>query len=188
MALSRILMFGPPGCGKGTQAARLAERRGCAHISTGDMLRAAMADESDLGRRVKVVVERGDLVSDELMLDLVSERLSEEDARNGYLLDGFPRTAPQAKGLFERLPEERRPQGVLLLRVPTEELVRRALDRGRVDDTEETIRHRLEVYEKETRPVLDCLDDELPVIEIDGVGDMDEITSRIESGLDAADQ
>ena len=185
--MRRILIFGPPGSGKGTQAARIAERRDLAHVSTGDMLRAAIAAESELGQRVKEVVDRGDLVPDDLMLDLVEARLAEEDAAEGYLLDGFPRTVPQAEGLWERLDGKAALDGALLLHVPEEELVRRALARGRVDDTEDTIRHRLGVYVSQTKPVFDWIDGRLPVVEIDGVGELDEITSRIESGLDAED-
>lgn len=181
-----VLMMGPPGSGKGTQAVRLAERRGWAHISTGDMLRAAMAAGTELGSRVKDIVERGDLVPDDLMCDLVEQRLNEPDTENGFLLDGFPRTVEQAEGLMERMAESRKLDCVVLLRVADEVLIERALSRGRADDTEDTIRHRLEVYRRQTRPVLDFLDDRVRRVEIDGVGGIDEITVRIERALDAA--
>ncbi len=187
MTMRRLLIFGPPGSGKGTQAALLAERRRLAHISTGDMLRAAMAAGSELGHQVRALVEAGDLVSDELMLALVERRLEEDDTREGFLLDGFPRTVKQAEGLLETLGADRAPDGVLLLSVPDEELVRRALARGRADDNESTIRHRLGVYRRQTAPVLGFLKGRLPILEIEGVGTLEEITERIERELDAAD-
>jgi adenylate kinase len=181
-----ILIFGPPGSGKGTQAARIAERRGLAHISTGDMLRAAMAAGSDLGLRVKAIVERGDLVTDELMLDLVRERLGQSDAGRGFLLDGFPRTVPQAEGLLGLLRREKKALDlVILLDVADDELVKRALARGRSDDNESTIRHRLNVYRQQTEPVLEVLDGRVSVAHVDGIGGIDEITERIERALDA---
>jgi adenylate kinase len=186
MAMSKLLMFGPPGSGKGTQAARLAERRKMVHISTGEMLRAAMAAKTELGQRVKSLVDAGDLVPDALMLDLVENRLAEVDAQEGFLLDGFPRTVAQAEGLFEKLGDDGALDGVLRLSVPDDELVRRALARGRVDDSEETIRHRLDVYRRQTEPVLGCLEGRLPIFDIDGLGGLDDITELIEKELDAA--
>ena len=180
-----ILIMGPPGSGKGTQAVRIAERRGLAHISTGDMLRAAMAAGSDLGNRVKDIVDRGDLVPDELMLELVLDRLSQPDAANGFLLDGFPRTVAQAEALIAALEGDRVLERIILLEVPDDVLVERALARGRVDDTEDTIRHRLRVYQDSTRPVLQALEGRLDRVDIDGVGGIDEITERIEAALGA---
>ena len=181
----KILIMGPPGSGKGTQAARIAERRGLAHISTGDMLRAAMAAGSKLGSRVKDIVDRGDLVPDDLMLELVLDRLSQPDAAEGFLLDGFPRTVAQADALVAALNGSRVLERIILLEVPDEVLVERVLARGRTDDTEETIRHRLRVYIESTQPVLDTLEGRLDRVDIDGVGTIDEITERIEKALDA---
>ncbi len=180
-----VLIMGPPGSGKGTQAARIAERRGIAHISTGDMLRAAMVAGSELGQRVKEVVDRGDLVPDELMLELVLDRLGQPDATAGFLLDGFPRTIAQAEALCAALEGERVLERIILLKVPEEILVARVLGRGRVDDTEETIRHRLRVYRESTRPVLDVLEGKVDRVDIDGVGEIEEITARIEAALGA---
>jgi adenylate kinase len=177
--------MGPPGSGKGTQAARIAERRGLAHISTGDMLRAAMAAESELGSRVKDIVDRGDLVPDDLMLELVLDRLTQADAANGFLLDGFPRTVAQAEALVAALTGGQVLERIILLEVPDEVLVERVLARGRADDSEETIRHRLRVYLDSTRPVLAALEGKLDRADIDGVGTIDEITERIEKALDA---
>lgn len=178
-------MMGPPGSGKGTQAARIAARRDLAHISTGDMLRAAMAAGSELGKRVKDVVDRGDLVPDDLMLELVLDRLAKPDAASGFLLDGFPRTVAQARALCAALDGDRELELIVLLEVPEDVLVERALGRGRTDDTEETIRHRLRVYLDSTRPVLDALEGKVERADIDGVGGIDEVTGRIEAALDA---
>ena len=168
-----ILIFGPPGSGKGTQAARIAERRGIAHISTGDMLRDAVAAGSDLGLQVKAIIERGDLVTDELMLGLVKERLGQADTMEGFLLDGFPRTVNQAEGLLDLIADAQRQLDVVLL-----------LD---VDDDEETIRHRLNVYREQTEPVLDLLSGKVSIERIVGIGDLEAITGSIELVLDAAD-
>ena len=180
-----VLIMGPPGSGKGTQAARIAERRGLAHISTGDMLRAAIAQGTELGGKVKSILDRGDLVPDDLMLELVKHRLEQSDTAKGFLLDGFPRTVAQAQALLESLEGDRVLDGVILLRVPGEELVRRALSRGRTDDTEETIRHRFRIYHEKTKPVLEFLEQKLVRHEIDGVGGLDEITERIERALES---
>ena len=180
-----VLIMGPPGSGKGTQAALIAEKRGMAHISTGDMLRAAIAEGTDIGKRVKSVLDRGDLVSDELMLALVKERISRPDAREGgFILDGFPRTVAQADALLEELDEDRQLDGIVLMLVPEEELVRRALGRGRTDDTEDTIRHRLKVYDEQTKPVLAALEGRVPRRDVDGIGSVEEITKRIEDAID----
>lgn len=182
-------MMGPPGSGKGTQAERIASSRGLAHISTGDMLRAAMSAGTPLGLQVKEIVERGDLVPDDLMLALVDERLQADDAGAGFLLDGFPRTVAQAEGLQAVLEQQGAPLGcIVLLSVPDDRLVERAMARGRADDDEATIRHRLEVYRKQTEPVLGWYEGKVPVYEVDGVGGIEEITERITSVLDDADQ
>ncbi len=182
--------MGPPGSGKGTQAARICERRGWAHVSTGDMLRAAMEAGSETGRKVQSVVGSGDLVGDDLMLELVDERLSEEDCRNGFMLDGFPRTVPQAEGLID-LCVRKGNLGIdktILLSLPDEAIVERLLARGRTDDTRETIRHRLEVYHEQTEPVVEYLRSRgVKVDEVDAVGSIEEISERIERVLDAVD-
>jgi len=181
----RALIMGPPGSGKGTQAERICDRRGIAHISTGDMLREAMAAGTELGEQVKAVVDSGNLVGDDLMLALVDERLKQDDARAGFLLDGFPRTVPQADGLLG-LVGGNGLHCVLLLQVDDEVLTKRLLGRGRTDDTAETIGHRLAVYREQTEPVLAFLGGRGLAIEtIDGEGTVDEITDRIERVLDA---
>lgn len=183
-----ILMFGPPGSGKGTQAARIAQRRGLVHISTGDILRDAVAAGTKMGLQVKAIIERGDLVTDELMFGLVKERLRQADTLEGFLLDGFPRTVNQAEGLLALLSMAgRQLDVVLLLDVDDDELVRRAVARGRADDDEGTMRHRLNVYREQTEPVLEALAGRVGIEKIGGVGDLESITGSIELVLDAAD-
>jgi adenylate kinase len=179
----RILFLGPPGAGKGTQAAMLARALRVPHISTGAMLRDAVAARTDLGRKVESVMAAGDLVSDELVVAIVDERLSHADARCGYLLDGFPRNVAQAQALNDAVVNAI--GTVILLQVDTDELVDRLVNRareeGRADDNEETIRRRLEVYRSETEPLVDFYGD--GVIRVDGVGAIDEVFSRIALAL-----
>jgi adenylate kinase len=175
----RILLLGPPGAGKGTQATLLANALHVPHISTGDMLRSAVADRSSLGKQVESIMTAGELVSDDLVVAIVDERLSKDDARCGYLLDGFPRTIGQAKALNDSVVDAI--GTVILLDVATEEIIRRLLKRaeeeGRSDDNEETVRRRLEVYEADTAPLVDFYGDS--VLTINGTGTVDEILSRI---------
>ena len=182
-----LLLIGPPGCGKGTQAQRLVQRYGTPQISTGDMLRAAVASGSELGRTVRGIMERGDLVPDETVIQIVEERLAQDDCAKGFIFDGFPRTAAQAEALDAMLDRRgREPLRVVHLEVQEEELRRRILsrDEGRADDTEETINRRLEIYRRDTAPVLDHYRDAL--IHVDGQGSVDEIATRIADGLDGA--
>jgi adenylate kinase len=154
-----VLLLGVQGSGKGTQAKRIASDYGLAHIATGDMLRHAIADGSELGRRVQPILERGELVPDDLMIDLIRERLQSEDAENGFVLDGFPRTMTQAEALDSMLSEIGRPLSVVFeLQVPddvaVERLHLRSEEEGRADDTPEAIDKRLELYHSETEPVV----------------------------------
>jgi adenylate kinase len=175
----RILLLGPPGAGKGTQATLIANALHVPHISTGDMLRSAVADGTDLGKQVESIMAAGELVSDELVVAIVDERLSKEDARCGYLLDGFPRTIGQAEALNDSVIDAI--GTVVLLDVDTEEVVqrllRRAEEEARADDNEETIRRRLQVFEADTAPLVDFYGD--AVLTIDGMGAVDEVLSRI---------
>ncbi len=154
-----VLLLGVQGSGKGTQAKRIAEEYGLARISTGDMLRAAISDGTPFGKEVKPILEGGELVPDELMIDLIRERLQKGDAKEGFILDGFPRTMPQAEALDAMLAEIGRPLSVVFeLQTPDEvaieRLRRRAQEEGRADDTEEAIAKRIQLYHQETEPLV----------------------------------
>jgi adenylate kinase len=155
-----ILLLGPQGSGKGTQAKRIASEYGLAHIATGDMLRAAMAAGTPLGRRVQPIYDAGELVPDELMIELIRERLGEDDAQEGFILDGFPRTMIQAEALDAMLKDIGRELTVVFeLQISddkcVERLLKRAADEGRVDDTPEVIATRLDRYHEETEPLIE---------------------------------
>lgn len=184
-----LLLLGPPGAGKGTQAKRLAAVRGIPQIATGDMLRAAMASGTELGRRVKPIYDRGDLVPDELMVALIRERLGEPDTSAGFVLDGFPRTIPQAEALDEMLAEIGRALAcVLELQLPEEEAVRRllgrALEEGRSDDTPEVIRRRLQVYREQTEPLAAYYLGRGILVGIDAAGTVAQVAAAIEEVLE----
>ena len=179
-AARRLLIFGPPGSGKGTQAAALAERAGVPAISTGEMLRAAVAAGSELGRTVESIMASGALVDDATMAGVVAQRLGQSDARGGFLLDGYPRTLPQAHTLEQILGE----QGVVLddvimLDVGEEELVRRALARGRADDTEKVIRERQRVYREKTAPLIGYYEQRGLLRVVDGGQPIDDVMAAI---------
>ena len=177
----RLLLIGAPGAGKGTQATRLAEHFGIAHISSGDLLRGHVGDETSLGKQVHQYVSRGDLVPDQMVLDMLRKPIVEASARGGYVLDGFPRTVEQAEIAYETARE----LGVAVqvaayLDVPREELVRRLLARGRGgDDTQEVIEHRLEVYESRTRPMVAYYADREVLVTVDGSKPEDEVTREL---------
>ena len=213
----RIILLGPPGAGKGTQAQFIKERLGIPQISTGDMLRAAVASGSELGQRVKAVMDSGALVSDEIIIDLVKDRIAQPDCASGFLFDGFPRTIPQAQAMQAAGVEI---DAVVEIHVADDELVKRITgrrvhpDSGRVyhieynppeqadrddvtgdpliqreDDTEETVRERLAVYNEQTAPLIEfysALQDQgLKYIRVEGKGAVDDIQQAIESGLSA---
>lgn len=183
---ARLLIIGPQGSGKGTQGERIAAALGIPAISTGDLFRAAIAAESELGSQVKSVIEAGDLVSDELTFAVVRERLAESGG--GFLLDGFPRNLAQVDLLDEYLAERDEPlTAVIELGVPRavsiERLTERAREQGRTDDTEEVIANRLAIYEAETAPILDVYREHGLVDTIDGVGSIDAVAARISDAL-----
>lgn len=178
----RIVLVGPPGAGKGTQAARLSERLDAPHISTGDIFRENMKNETDLGKEAQRYVDAGDLVPDEVTVKMVKDRLAQPDAQGGFLLDGFPRNAAQARELEGVLSElNQRLDAVLVFEVDDEELVKRLTSRGRSDDTEETIRHRQQVYRSETEPLIEHYRD--IAVRVDAVGSVEEITDRAMDAL-----
>jgi adenylate kinase len=179
-----VILLGPPGAGKGTQGHRLSERYSIPEISTGDILRAAVRQGTLLGREAKSYMDRGSLVPDEVMIGLVRERLAQADTAHGFILDGFPRTVVQAEALAQLAGEQRRPiEHVISIEVPQEELLQRLAGRrqleGRHDDTDEAIRHRLEVYERETAPLIDYYRRQGLLRHIAGLGTIDEIFQRI---------
>jgi adenylate kinase len=174
----KLLFIGPPGAGKGTQAARVAERLGIPHVSTGEMFRHHVGEGTELGQKVKAIMEAGDYVPDEITVAMLAERIAEDDARDGFILDGFPRTLPQVSALDSLIGEDGLDR-VVLFEVDEDELAQRMLSRGRADDTEETIRNRFAVYREQTQPLIDLYRDRDVVVEVDGMGDMDEITERV---------
>jgi adenylate kinase len=177
-----LVFFGPPGAGKGTQADRFAERHGIPKISTGDMLRKAIQDGTRVGTLVRHTLERGELVSDSLMISLVAERLEQSDTAKGFVLDGFPRTIPQAAALDAMLGERGR-VFVMALVVHADEVVRRLSVRGREDDEAFVIRERLTVYSRETEPVLEYYRRRSVVTVLDGNRPMDEVTEAINQAV-----
>jgi adenylate kinase len=178
----RLVLVGPPGAGKGTQAVRLAERLDVPHISTGDLFRANLGAATPLGLEAKRYMDAGDLVPDSVTVAMVRERLADDDAAKGFILDGFPRNLTQAAAL-EQLLDERGEQldAVVEFQVPEDELVQRLLGRGRTDDTEDVIRRRQEVYRAETAPLLEHYRDRL--VTVDAVGTIEEITDRVMDSL-----
>ena len=178
----RIVLVGPPGAGKGTQAARLSERLDAPHISTGDLFRDNMKNGTDLGKEAQRYVDAGDLVPDAVTVAMVQDRLAQPDAQDGFLLDGFPRTMAQADELDAVLGElDQRLDAVLLFEVDDEELIRRLASRGRSDDTEDVIRHRQEVYRSETAPLIERYRDLL--VTVNALGPVEEITDRAMDAL-----
>jgi adenylate kinase len=180
----RMALLGPPGAGKGTQGARLATHFGIPHIATGDIFRANMTKSTPLGRMAQEYVDSGELVPDDIVFEIVAERLAEPDCRAGFALDGFPRSLSQAEVLDRRLNERGTPLDVALyLDVPEEELVRRAASRARPDDDEEILRARLRVFNSTTRPLVDHYDDRDLLVCVDGTGEIEHVTNNILVGL-----
>ncbi len=180
MSELNLILTGPPGSGKGTQAKLLTKTLGIPQIATGDILREAVASGSELGQRVQAIMQRGELVPDEVVIEIVEERLAREDCVPGFILDGFPRTREQAEALERLLGRAgREPVRIVSLEVPDAVLRQRILERGegRADDTGETIATRLEIYRQQTLPVLDYF--RSSVLEIDGVGSVEDISARI---------
>lgn len=182
--MTRLIFLGPPGAGKGTQAKKLAELFEIPHISTGDILRSNVAQQTLLGQKAREYMDKGELVPDQLILDMVGDRLSVDDAKAGWILDGFPRNVAQASFLDELLASIHQvcqhavnldvPDGILV-----ERLVQRGLKEGRADDNEQTIRRRLEVYREQTAPVIDYYRDRHLLVTVDGDRSMSEVTADL---------
>jgi len=184
---ANIVLLGPPGAGKGTQAVVLASRLGVPAISTGDMLREAVAQGNPLGRKVQGIMASGALVDDGTMAEVVRERLRHDDARHGFLLDGYPRTLPQAETLSGVLTSAaKKLDAVLLVEVPVDELVRRSLLRGRADDAEDVVRERQRVYREKTEPLIGYYERLGLLRRIDGNRAIDEVTGQMLAALGAS--
>ena len=176
---TRLLFLGPPGAGKGTQAERLCEANGMKHLSTGDLLRAEVAAGTGLGQEAEAVMNRGELVSDSLVLAIVENQMKAFSG-GGWLLDGFPRTVPQAEALEPLLKNLEQPiEAVVLLELDDAVLLERLLARGRADDTEDVIRNRLEIYRDKTAPLISFYRDKGLLMTVPAQGSVEEITTRI---------
>jgi adenylate kinase len=178
----RLLFIGPPGAGKGTQAGKVAARLGIPHVSTGEMFRDHVSRGTELGQKVDAIMAAGDYVPDEVTVAMLEERIAQDDARDGFILDGFPRTAAQVASL-DRLLGESGLDRVVVFDVDEDELTERLLARGRTDDTEETIRNRFKIYLEQTQPLIDIYDGRSVTVRVDGIGKIEEVTERILSAL-----
>jgi adenylate kinase len=190
MTATRLLLLGPPGAGKGTQAQLLVKRLGVPQVSTGDMLRAAVAAGTPVGRSAKGYMDRGELVPDSVVIGVAEERLGQPDAKRGFVLDGFPRTPAQAEALDQLLGRLGTPlQRCVHLMVDEEALVARLARRsgieGRADDDEATVRNRMRVYREQTRPLVDYYAGRGLLREVDGLGSVDEVSGRVAEALRA---
>jgi adenylate kinase len=191
--MMKLLLIGPPGAGKGTQASKLSEVFGIPAISTGDIFRANVKNETPLGLEAKSFMDRGAYVPDELTNKLVRDRLQNPDCVNGFLLDGYPRTADQVNELDDILRETKSSlDAVIQLTADTDEVVRRlakrAIEQGRSDDTEEVIRNRMVVYEEQTAPLISMYAARGFLVKVDGLGEIADVTSRIVEALHAKNQ
>jgi adenylate kinase len=188
-----VILIGPPGCGKGTQAQRLQERYGMVQLSTGDMLRAAIAAGTEVGRKVRAIMDRGNLVPDEVVVGIIVERIEEDDVRkNGFILDGFPRTLAQAERLDEVLTDKGIPvdhvielavdEAALFARI--ENRARESGDQVRADDNAQTLKKRIKVYRKQTAPVLPYYEAAGRLEKVDGMASIEDVTHQLEEILD----
>lgn len=179
-----LIIFGPPGAGKGTQAVNISDRYGVVHISTGDILRGALNNGTELGLKAKEYMDKGELVPDDLVIRIIKDRVKEQDCQNGFLLDGFPRTLPQADALDTMLGTEGLEiTSVVSVEVANAEIVQRIMKRakeeGRADDTEEVVKNRLQVYRSQTEPLKQYYNERGKLSEVDGIGSVEEVFDRI---------
>ena len=178
-----IILFGPPGCGKGTQAVNICESISVPHLSTGDMLRKAVASESEIGKQAKKIMEDGGLVSDEIVLSIVKERVANEDCNSGFVLDGFPRTVNQAEGLDLLLGKTKKINFVLRIKVNEDDILKRLIERGRSDDKPEIIKNRFKTYNSQTQPLIPFYEDKRILVNIDGMQKIEKVFEDIKKAI-----
>ena len=189
----RLILFGPPGAGKGTQANMITKSYVAAHISTGDMLRSAVKNGTELGTLAKSFMDKGELVPDDVIIGIIKDRIKDEDAKKGFMLDGFPRTIAQAEALTDMLEAENESiDTVVSIEVKDGEIINRILERakieGREDDTEDVVRNRLNVYRNQTEPLKAYYRSAGVLAEVDGMGTIDEVFERIKNVLSKVEQ
>ena len=186
--MSRLLLIGPPGAGKGTQAVRLADVYAIPAISTGDIFRSNVKNETPLGKQAKAFMDAGDNVPDSLTNELIRSRLAEQDAESGFLLDGYPRTVDQVRELDEYLASHGTQLDAVIELVADPDIViarlrKRATEQGRSDDDENVVRHRLDVYREQTAPLIDIYDGRSVLVRVDAIGEIADVTTRIVTAL-----
>ncbi len=175
----RIILFGPPGCGKGTQATFISESLSIPHLSTGDMLRSAVSSGTEIGLQAKKIMESGGLVSDEIVLSIVKEQITKNDCKNGFILDGFPRTVNQAEQLDSLLSTNNKLDCVLRIKVDEEEIIKRLMERGREDDKPEIITNRFKTYNLETQPLIPFYEKKKILFNINGMQEVEKVSEDI---------
>ena len=181
----RIILFGPPGCGKGTQATFISEALSIPHLSTGDMLRSAVSSGSEIGLKAKQIMESGGLVSDEIVLSIVKERIVKKDCEKGFILDGFPRTVNQAEKLDLLLSDNYKLDCVLRIKVDEEEIIKRLIDRAREDDKPDIIKNRFKTYNLETQPLIPFYEERKILFNINGMQEIEKVSEDIKKVIGA---
>ena len=175
----RIILFGPPGCGKGTQATFISEALAIPHLSTGDMLRSAVSSGSEIGLKAKNIMESGGLVSDQIVLSIVEQRIAKDDCEKGFILDGFPRTVNQAEKLDLLLSTNNKLDYVLRIKVDEEEIIKRLIDRAREDDKPDIIKNRFKTYNSETQPLIPFYEERKILFNINGMQEVEKVSEDI---------
>ena len=181
----RIILFGPPGCGKGTQATFISEALAIPHLSTGDMLRSAVSSGSEIGLKAKNIMESGGLVSDQIVLSIVEQRIAKDDCEKGFILDGFPRTVNQAEKLDSLLSTNNKLDYVLRIKVDEEEIIKRLIDRAREDDKPDIIKNRFKTYNSETQPLIPFYEDRKILFNINGMQEIEKVSEDIKKVIGA---
>jgi adenylate kinase len=175
----RIILFGPPGCGKGTQATFISEALAIPHLSTGDMLRSAVSSGSEIGLKAKNIMESGGLVSDQIVLSIVEQRIAKDDCEKGFILDGFPRTVNQAENLDLLLSDNYKLDYVLRIKVDEEEIIKRLIDRAREDDKPDIIKNRFKTYNSDTEPLIPFYEERKILFNINGMQEIEKVSEDI---------